>query len=799
MYRLHLIEVPLESVDATRNTILWSSIPELREAPDVDGVLCLYDVSQKDSLEGVPQLLTALEKMGKTTCLVSCKVDVPLDDQEIGPSFIDRVSTRFPKISVEEARFDLSDTAKRCLLKLLKETLVFARRESRLPTRSRSQSNDPASHPPRRSSQTTSTRNRSRSKQRAMRSRSRENIMDVSAPPLIESSDEEAADEDSADETGPYHDRNTKMPIRTSATAFRPRAHVEKPQTPMSSTENVSTRAHFPPERASRVVPQTPESFADPSTLRRGSADTAGSKTGRTFLDIDDESPTGDISPSRADFADSQNSVATDDLSNQGVSFGDLVDRLLSKPVSKGDHKFIHSFLCLYRVFATPTSLLTSIIDRFVETEESDVVVFAKASDLLRYLSVLGLWTAQYPGDFADLAVRNTFSVFVNDLEKNKSFAPAARQIANNLQTYLPDEDEDWTFIEKDCASNKPRNRSSQQSQSKSDTTQATKWRRRYTRNTEDTEDSDFDDSFVTPSTTRHSAATSSASSLQKSSQGSNHASDNLRQLNLAREKARKLRVVPQRLVTKLECHLFLSFSVEELAVEITRMDWTMYTAVRPRDFVRYVTIPSSQRTQQGRVDYIGMMTKHFNHLALFVSGMILLRDKPKHRARVVEKFMDLAWKVRQMNNYHALGAIVAALSGEEIVRLSHTHELIPQEKHKQFLRLKILMGHQKSHAAYRMAWENSSSERIPYLPRIQEDLTKAAQGNPTFTSSGNVNWKKFEIMGDTIVSIQRSQEKAYKFPDRTVRGHEIDGLILETKMLEGEVRFAGNGIQASC
>lgn len=147
---------------------------------------------------------------------------------------------------------------------------------------------------------------------------------------------------------------------------------------------------------------------------------------------------------------------------------------------------------------------------------------------------------------------------------------------------------------------------------------------------------------------------------------------------------------------------------------------------------------------------------------------------------------MDLAWKVRQMNNYHALGALVAALNSEEIVRLSQTQELISQDKHKEFMRLKILMGHQKSHAAYRMAWDNSSSERIPFLPRIQEDLTKAASANATWIGN-RINWAKFEVMGETILSIQKSQDQPYNFPDRTARGQEVSKLILETKVLEGD------------
>lgn len=801
LYRLQLIEVPLDSVTLSRNTILWSSIPALTDYPDVDGVLCLYDVSEQNSLEGIHQLLTALEQTNKTVCLVSCKVDVPLCDHEIGPSFIDRVSTEFPTIGFEEASIDSSDSAKRCLLKILKETLVLVRRESRLPNRARSGSNTSSTHPPRRLSQGTSSRSRSRSQNLPSRSRSRDNLLNVPPPPVIESEgeDEEEEDEDEeeedeteeeSEEEADSHNQSTrKMSIRVNTASIRPKLRVEKPQTPISSTENVSTRAYYSSERASRVVPQTPESYVGATPLRRGSADTAGSKSCKTFLDIDDESPADDTSPIGGEAESSRERTAGEDTSYPGVPFSELVDRLLAMPASKADRKFISSFLCLYRTFETPLSLLMAIVERFMGMDKSDLVAFAKTAELLRYLSVLGLWTAHYPGDFADTTVRDTISTFMTALEKNKNFAPSAKQIASNLQTVAPDEDEDWAFtgpgrLTAGKSPNSRRNTNSYPAQAKE--AKSRQWHVEVSR---DDEDSDSDGDIKTSSSARHSANTSAASSLLRNSQTSSLTSENLHHLETARENARKLRIAPTVSITKVHWHVFMSFTVEELAVEITRIDWTMYTAIRPRDFVRYVTIPSSQRSRSGRVDYVGMMTKHFNHLALFVSGMILTRDKPKHRAKMVEKFMGLAWKVRQMNNYHALGAIVAALSGEEIVRLAQTHELVSQDQQKQFMRLKILMGHQKSHAAYRMAWDNSSGERIPYLPRIQEDLTKAGQGNPTFIGgSKNINWRKFEIMGDTIVSIQQSQEQPYNFSEKTQRGIDMDKLILETKVLECEV-----------
>lgn len=784
-YRLQLLETPRESVELTNGSILWPPLRDSAPNPKIDGVLCLYDVSDRDSLVGLFDLLKELEACEIATCLVSCKNDIPISDQEIPVNFPERVIAKFPSVAFESAQSDSSDSAKRCLLRILKEFLAMQSRRFPTSERSRINSNTHSDFPPRVSSRdpsTSSSRSRSGSRNRPIQSKSRENLLTLPPSPVLESEDEDEDEERDDSESSSGDD--TDQPINTNAQAplrLNTAQLTQEPplglQTPISPTK-IAGNPLVTPTRGTNATPATPESIIGAAMARRGSADTTGSRIGRTFLNMDDESIHGDYDG----LDDTTTMVSSMDLDNdpsvEGVSFGQLVDRLLAMPVTKGDQKFGQTFLCLYRIFATPMRLFTAIMERFLKTEASDLVPLTKAAELLRYLAVLGLWTTHYPGDFADPRVRKMADTFISAIEKIKQYGAAARQVANNLQTFVPDEDGDWAFIEPTSA----RSRSNTTSQKMA--TKDVRTRKRSVAGPED-EESNSDDETPARST-RHSATTSTASSFIKASQISSQTSDNLQNLEAAREQAKKLRTIPHNLVCKGHYHHLMHCTVDELAIEITRIDWTMYTAVRPRDFVRYVTLPLSQRAREGEIDYIGMMTKHFNHLALFVSGMILLRDKPKHRAPLLEKFMDLAWKVRQMNNYHALGALVAALNSEEIVRLSQTQELISQDKHKEFMRLKILMGHQKSHAAYRMAWDNSSSERIPFLPRIQEDLTKAASANATWIGN-RINWAKFEVMGETILSIQKSQDQPYNFPDRTARGQEVSKLILETKVLEGD------------
>ena len=132
------------------------------------------------------------------------------------------------------------------------------------------------------------------------------------------------------------------------------------------------------------------------------------------------------------------------------------------------------------------------------------------------------------------------------------------------------------------------------------------------------------------------------------------------------------------------------------------------------------------------------------------------------------------------MNNYNSLGAIIAGISGTAVYRLAQTRELVSQQIQRDFLRLEILMSSQRSHFAYRLAWENTTSERIPFLPIHRRDLVSAEEGNKTFVGDKNarINWRKFEIMGENIISIQNSQLMPSPLLSRNL---DVQQLILES------------------
>ncbi|RMZ90774.1 hypothetical protein DV736_g1981, partial [Chaetothyriales sp. CBS 134916] len=778
IYCVQLIALPLDHVDfTTGRTVSWPKHLNTSPFPPIDGVFCLYDVGDEETFSNFPQVLRTLTASDVPTTLVACNSDGSEDQRQAQSRFHDRIRRSFGTVTIAEAINDQAE--KRNILSMLKSVLGSsisqAASRSASVTRQRQQS-----HPASRDTSPEKSRSRSRSHSRLPVSRSNDVLLSIGPrPPVLEStnerSDAEASDGDLVEMPAPV---KTNLRLDTNKASQGSRRPAE-PHTPVSSTEDLNANRLISTSTPSGVgVPQTPESYYVQSMLRPNSAGTNDSRAFQTFLNMaEDEESLHDMSQGGVDDISKELSgLSLQDSPKQepGVPFQALVERLLGLPASKQASKFVPAFLCLYRLFATPKQLLTAILEQLMAVEKSDQTRFTKVAEVLRYLQVLGQWTAQYPGDFADPTTRGIATTFVQSLAKNREFGPGANQISNNLESMVPDDDADWAYTDAPGSASKMTNtdrRITPGSPSSSSSTLVPSSTNSVRRARSKTLDWKEDDDPERIGKMILNSAKSSQSFL------------NLAQLSRAREESRSLRARPHILVNKTHWHQFMDTPTEELAREITRIDWTLYSSIRPRDYVRHVSVNSQKRVSR-RQDNISQMVRQFNHLAIFVSGMILLRDKPKHRARALEKFMDLAWKVRQLNNYNSLGAIVAGINGHEIARLAATRELVPADKQKQFMSLTILTSVSRSHAAYRMAWENSSAERIPFLPLLRQDLTMASTANPTFIGT-NINWKKFDIMGEAVVSVQRSLEQPYSFPRRSASSDLTIKLILETQIID--------------
>lgn len=543
---------------------------------------------------------------------------------------------------------------------------------------------------------------------------------------------------------------------------------------------------------------------------RRGSSDVKGrryppSDSNKTFFNAD-ESPGYDSEESDDQGSDAgQSFVSVKPSDETGYTFNQLVDRLLAQPMSKNDTKFVSIFLALYRRFATPGQLLEAILKRFEAFDTENGLPMFRIIAQLRYLAILQQWVAYYPGDFAYPTTRRLIRRFAMALTTNREYSVAATEIIRDLEMVTEDDDTDWACSDRQRAHN---DSMSTFHNSVLD---------------EDSEDDDFSRALghMSASSDRFSIAHSSITDGSMTTQSTlglvGLSQSLLTQVEKNEKLARQLEPNPIKPLSKLHWHQLMNESDEAIARELTRIDGIMFSSVRPRDLVRHVSLNAEEKKKCKNLENVTRMTEHFNHVAFLVTNYILIRDKPKHRALMLEKWMKIARQLRKLNNYNSLGAVLAGIKGTAVHRLIATRDLVPETSTHDFMKLDILMSPQKSHFAYRLAWENSSGERIPYIPLHRRDLVSASEGNSTFLSDKpkviqpftphpgvsvfqgppgsrdsreappggvvgkeRINWKKFEIMGEVIVGVQRAQGTPYP---NWKPCEEIRNLILDVKI----------------
>ncbi|KAI9681401.1 MAG: hypothetical protein M1817_002684 [Caeruleum heppii] len=471
-----------------------------------------------------------------------------------------------------------------------------------------------------------------------------------------------------------------------------------------------------------------------------------------------------------------------------GETLKGLVDRLLAQPLSKADANFSAIFLCLYRKFAAPGELLDTMVAQFDVLDKGDAQHMLRLSTQLRHLSIMSQWVNEYPGDFANTATRQRLAQFVSRLSHNRAFAVAAKEMQSQLEVVVPDDDVSWARA--DAEQDRPNTMDSFFSTTSNHSTASTLLADlNIDEHSKETASHTVVEGEGDPgkASTRSSGAPSNSSSGAHSSSWSSASFHTLySSIEGAEREAQRLVPTPRIPFAKLQWHQFMDILDEDIAEELTRIDWIMFSSIRPRDLVRHVSLSTVQKESCKNLENVNRMISHFNHVAYWVSNLILLRDKPKHRAKALEKFMSVAWKLRQMNNYNSLGAVIAGINANAVHRLSQTRELVTLQAQKDFMRLEILMGTQKSHFAYRLAWENTSTGRIPFLPLHRRDLVSAEEGNRTFVGDDvkRINWKKFEIMGEVIVGIQKSQGTPYAELNRCP---EVQRLVLEGDFIKDD------------
>lgn len=496
-------------------------------------------------------------------------------------------------------------------------------------------------------------------------------------------------------------------------------------------------------------------------------------------------------------------------------------------------------FMVFYRGFARPIDLLRQMVIRFellTQNEDADGIINRFA--LIRLTTMLADWVQDYPGDLSAPETHTMLRSFYIQLLQHPATTHTANQVrfAVEAAAAAPDMDEVWSksvnsvrpqSVAADVAPikmsgseqalpdmdlSKPLNEASSMTSASSSSLPSTQnmLASHSSDNLEheassspgpDGSDSSqlptFDSAFggrdrsasdVTASSNEGGSRAASARAGVTGSAWSQPSGGAVVTMPQALSSSGQLVESPgmrpsdQRAVLRNMSNALAEIDDEVIASELTRLEWVFFTAIRPRDLLRHILVPRELRTGP-----VSRSIAHFNYISSWVCSMILAQGKTKARARMLEKFYNIASILRHDNNYGSLNSVLGGLSKTAVHRLKHTRELLKGKPvNKTYQSLVRLMSSERSNAAYRLALENSEGPTIPYVGVHLQDILSISDGNPSKRADGLIHWRKFSLMDEAVMAVVRCQQY-----DRTIKPNPaVERLILDAPVLDDEALY---------
>lgn len=199
-----------------------------------------------------------------------------------------------------------------------------------------------------------------------------------------------------------------------------------------------------------------------------------------------------------------------------------------------------------------------------------------------------------------------------------------------------------------------------------------------------------------------------------------------------------------------------------ELAEQLTLIELGMFRSIREREFLNL----NWKRTEHKRnARHIVKMVERFNKVSYWVATRIVRETDLKRRCSLLKRFIILAEKCAELNNFNTLMEVLAGLNLYPIQRLKQTWQNLSEKYKESMERLEQMMENKHNFKNYRdrLAKIKTNGEpTLPYLGVYLRDLTFIEEGNKTYVTEHKlINYEKIQLVGQVIREVQYFQQNS--------------------------------------
>ncbi|XP_045148948.1 RAS guanyl-releasing protein 4 [Echinops telfairi] len=187
---------------------------------------------------------------------------------------------------------------------------------------------------------------------------------------------------------------------------------------------------------------------------------------------------------------------------------------------------------------------------------------------------------------------------------------------------------------------------------------------------------------------------------------------------------------------------LFDHLESVELAEHLTYLEFRSFRAITSQDLRSYV-LQGSVRGCPALEGSVGLS----NSVSRWVQVMVLSRPGPAQRAQVLDKFIHVAQRLHQLQNFNTLMAVTGGLCHSAISRLKDSHAHLSPDSTKVLLELTELLAAHNNYTRYRRAWAECTGFRLPVLGVHLKDLVSLHEAQPDRLPDGRLHLSKLNSL----------------------------------------------------
>ncbi|XP_004941789.2 RAS guanyl-releasing protein 1 isoform X1 [Gallus gallus] len=199
---------------------------------------------------------------------------------------------------------------------------------------------------------------------------------------------------------------------------------------------------------------------------------------------------------------------------------------------------------------------------------------------------------------------------------------------------------------------------------------------------------------------------------------------------------------------------LFDHLEPEELSDHLTYLEFKSFRRISFSDYQSYI-VNSCVKENPTMERSIALC----NGVSQWVQLMVLSRPTPQLRAEVFIKFIHVAQKLHQLQNFNTLMAVIGGLCHSSISRLKETSSCVPHDVIKVFNEMTELLSSYRNYECYRRAYNECTNFKIPILGVHLKDLISLHEAMPDYLEDKKINICKLYSLYNHINELIQLQE----------------------------------------